>query len=579
MTVRSAPADSVGRHIRWQVLLALAGILILTTLLSYSALNMPTVQVPTQGGTFREGVAGAPRYINPLRCDVTEIDADLCALLFRGLTRTDKSGRAVPDLAESWTVSADGLNYDFVLRDGHYWDDGNPVTIDDVIFTVGILQDPDVYSLPSLSSLWQAVQTTRIDDRTVRFTLREPFAPFLDYTNIGLLPRHIFKDTPPVQVATTMNPTPIGNGPMKVLESTSEQITLIPNPFYSSKLPWIEALQLIYYPDQPSLFPAYLAGEIDGISRILPDVMDEAEATSGLRLFSSAQPSYINITLNLDNANVPFFQEREVRQALMYGMDRARIVQEVGDGQGILANSTILPESWAYNPEVRTYEYNPETARALLDAAGWVDSDGDGVRDKDGVPLQFVLHTSDDPLRSAFIERIAADWAQIGVRAVPTTVTFATLVNDLLAPRTFEAVLIGWETPGDPDPYPLWHSTQTEGGGQNYSGWSHERADRIMEEVRKEQSEDARRQLYWEFQEIFAEETPALLLYHPVYNYGVAEAVENVQIGVMNSPSQRFDSFADWYMVTKRVPESQAVELGIPTPPVGSPETTATPAP
>lgn len=577
MTPHSAPADSVGRHIRWQVLLALAGILILTTLLSFSALNMPTVLVPAQGGTYREGVAGAPRYINPLRCDVSDTDADLCELLFRGLTRTDKTGRAVADLAETWTVSADGLNYDFVLREGEYWDDGNPVTVDDVIFTVGILQDPDVYSLPSLSSLWQAVQVTRVDDRTVRFTLHEPFAPFLDYTNIGLLPRHIFQDTPPVQIATTMNPTPVGNGPMKVLESASDHITLIPNPFYAGKSPYLEALELRYYADEPSLFPAYLAGEIDGVSQLLPEVMEEAEATSGLQIFSSAQPSYINITLNLDNANVPFFQDKGVRQALMYGMDRERIVQEVGGGQGILANSIILPESWAYNPNVRTYSYDPDTARALLDAAGWTDSDGDGIRDKDGVPLQFVLHTSDDALRMAFIERIAADWAQIGVRAVPTSVTFATLVNDLLVPRTFEAVLIGWETPGDPDPYPLWHSTQTTGGGQNYSGWNNERADRIMEQVRKEQGEDARRQLYWEFQDIFAEETPALLLYHPVYNYGVSDKVENVQIGALNNASQRFDSFSDWYMVTKRVPESQAANLAIPAPPVGSPEATATP--
>jgi len=577
MTLRTAPADSVGRHIRWQVLLALAGVLILTTLLSFSALNMPTVLVPTEGGTFREGVAGAPRYINPLRCDVTEIDADLCELLFRGLTRTDKNGRAVADLAESWTVSSDGLNYDFVLREGQYWDDGNPVTVDDVLFTVGILQDPDVYSLPSLSSLWQAVQVTRVDDRTVRFTLREPFAPFLDYTNIGLLPRHLFVNTPPVQVATTMNPTPVGNGPMKVLELASDHITLIPNPFHTGKAPWLEALELRFFPDQPSLFPAYLAGEIDGIRNILPDVLDEAETTSGLKLFSSAQPSYINITLNLNNANVPFFQDTAVRQALMYGMDRARIVQEVGGGQGILANSTILPESWAYNPNLRQYPYQPETARQLLDAAGWTDSDGDGIRDKDGRPLQFVLHTSDDPLRMAFIERIAADWEMIGVRAIPTSVTFPTLVNDLLAPRTFEAVLIGWETPGDPDPYPLWHSTQTVGGGQNYSGWSNERADRIMEQVRKEQSEDARRQLYWEFQELFAEETPALLLYHPIYTYGVSDQVENVQIGALNSPSQRFDSFSDWYMVTKRVPESQAGDLAIPAPPVGSPESTESP--
>ncbi len=567
-----APATSIGRHIRWQVLLALAGVLILTTLLGYSAYNVATVMVPAQGGVFREGVAGNPKYINPLRCDVTEVDYDLCALLFRGLTRTDKNGRAVPDVAESWTISGDGLTYDFRLKADQYWDDGAPVTVDDVIFTVGILQDPDVYSLPALSSLWQAVQVSKVDDRTVRFTLREVFSPFLDYTSIGLLPRHIFATVPPVEIATKLNTTPIGNGPMKVKEMAADHITLGPNPFFVGKAPYIETLDLRFYPDHPSLFPAFAAGEIEGISRVLPESMPEAIARDDLQLFSSAQPSYINITLNLDNPNVPFFQEQEVRQALLYGLNREALIQDVAAGQGIIAHSPILPDNWAFNDGVRKYEYNPDEARALLDAAGWVDTNGDGIRDKDGRSMQFVLATNDDATRSALITRIAQDWAQIGVLAQATPMTFAGLVNDLLAPRTFDAVLIGWETPGDPDPYPLWHSTQVAGAGQNYSGWKDEQADRVMEKARAELDESARRQLYGEFQQIFADEAPALLLYYPVYTYGVSTSVNNVQMGALNHPSQRFESFADWYMETKRVPTTQAQGLEAPMPPAGTGE-------
>lgn len=565
-----SPADSIGRHIRWQVLLALAGVLILTTLLGYSAYNVATVMVPAEGGVFREGVAGNPKYINPLRCDVTEVDYDLCALLFRGLTHTDKKGRAVPDVAESWIISGDGLTYDFRLKQGQYWDDGEPVTVDDVIFTVGILQDPDVYSLPALSSLWQAVQVSKVDDRTVRFTLREAFSPFLDYTSIGLLPRHIFATAPPVDVATKLNTTPIGNGAMKVTEMAADHITLGPNPFHAGKKPYIGTLELRYYPDHPSLFPAYVAGEIDGISRVLPESVPEAIVRDDLQLFSSAQPSYINVTLNLDNPNVPFFQEKAVRQALLYGLNREALIQDVAAGQGIIAHSPILPDNWAFNPNVARYPYAPDKARALLDQAGWIDANGDGIREKDGRPLQFVLHTNDDATRSALITRIAEDWAAIGVKAQATPVTFAGLVNDLLAPRTFEAVLIGWETPGDPDPYPLWHSTQVAGAGQNYSGWKNEQADRVMERARAELDESKRQELYGEFQQIFADEVPALLLYYPVYTYGVSSRVSNVQMGALNHPSQRFESFADWYMETKRVPATQAGGLEAPAPPVGT---------
>lgn len=567
----NSPAESVGRHVRWQVLLALAGVLILTTILGYSAITVKTVLVPAQGGTYREGVAGTPRFVNPLRCDVTEVDADLCALLFRGLTRTDRTGRAVPDLAESWTVSSDGLTYDFRLKEQQYWDDGAPVTPDDVVFTVNVLQDPDVYSLPSLSSLWQAVHAEKVDEHTVRFTLKEPFSPFLDYTSIGLLPQHKFASVAPVDIVTQRNDSPVGNGPMRVVELATDHATLAPNTFYGGKAPYLDSLELRFYTDHSSLLPAYEAGEIDAISRILPENLSAAAAHEDLQIFSSAQPSYLNVTLNLNNANVPFFKEKEVRQALLYAVDRVRLIDQVAAGQGIIADSLILPDNWAFDPDVPHYAYDPEKAKQLLDSAGWVDTNGDGVREKDGRPLQFQLHTNDDPTRVGLINQIAQDWAAIGVRAVPTPVTFAGLVNDLLAPRRFEAVLIGWETPGDPDPYPLWHSTQAEGAGQNYSGWANEDADHVMEAARAEPDETKRKELYGQFQKIFAEEVPALLLYYPVYSYGVSDKVHNVQIGALNAPSQRFENFADWYMETKRVPENQAAGLLPPAPPAGTP--------
>jgi peptide/nickel transport system substrate-binding protein len=205
----------------------------------------------------------------------------------------------------------------------------------------------------------------------------------------------------------------------------------------------------------------------------------------------------------------------------------------------------------------------------LLQAAGWVDANGDGIRDKEGRPLRFLLYSNDDPTRVALIERIAADWREIGVEAVPTPVTFAGLVADFLNPRRFDAALIGWELTGDPDPYPLWHSTQASGGGQNYSGWANVEADELMEKARAMTGEAERRALYGRFQELFAEEAPAILLYYPVYTYGVSTRVHNVQIGSLNHPPERFTTFADWYILTRRVPANQVPAAAPPTPPGG----------
>lgn len=559
------------------MVLALAGVLLLATLLGYSTYNMATVLVPDRGGVFREGVAGNPRYLNPLLCDATDIDLDLCHLLYRGLTQIDKHGRVVPDLASEWTVE-NGTVYTFRMKPDQYWHDGTPVTAEDVLFTINVLKDPDVYSLPDLTSLWRSVEVERLDDFTVRFTLSEPFTPFLDYTAIGLLPAHIWRDVPASELATKpLNATPIGNGPLRVVTTAADHIRLEPSPFYRGDRPYLSALELRFYPDHASLFTAFVNGEIDGISHVLPQDLAVANERDDLTLFSTVQSEYLTILFNLRNPDVPFLQEKEVRQALYYGVNRDALVNEVANGQGIVAHSLLMPENWAYNPSVKQYPYDPAQAIQLLESAGWVDSDGDGIREKDGQALRFLLYSNDDPLRQALIERIAADWRTIGVDATPTPVTFAGLVADFLNPRRFDVALIGWELTGDPDPYPLWHSTQAEGGGQNYSGWANDEADAMMEQARALTDEAERRARYYRFQEIFAEEVPAILLYYPVYTYGVSTRVHNVQIGSLNQPSERFDTFEDWYILTRRVPANQAPATAPPTPPGGMSTSTVEP--
>lgn len=566
-----SPAETLGRHIRWQVLLTVVGVALLASLLGYSTYNVTTVLVPAPGGVFREGVAGNPKYLNPLLCygRANEVDVDICALLYRGLTKIDKQGRVVPDLASDWNIS-DNKVYTFRLRPDQVWDDGQRITADDVLFTTSILQNPDVLNLTDLTILWNTVKVEKVNDLTVRFTLSEPLTPFLDYTSIGLLPKHIYANAPAKELATSaLNTHPVGSGPMSIEEIVADHIRMKPNPYYAGPIPYISALEFRFYPDHPSLFAAFVAGEIDGISTILPTDLPVATARNDLQVFSVALSGYEIIEFNLNNPNVPFLGDKLVRQALYYGLNRQGLIDTVAAGEGILAHSLLLPEHWAYNPNVRKYNYDPIQAAKLLDQAGWKDSNGDGVRDKGGRPLQFVLHAVDDETMTAMIRQIAEDWAKIGVRAVPTPVTYVGLVGDLLTPRKFEAAVVGWDQLGDPDPYPLWHSSQAEGGARNYTSWHNAEADQIMEKARTILNEDERKALYWRFQDIFAEEAPGVLLYHPVYSYGVSRRVQNVQLGALNEPSERFDNYRDWYIVTRRVPANQAPTSLPPTPPGG----------
>jgi peptide/nickel transport system substrate-binding protein len=174
------------------------------------------------------------------------------------------------------------------------------------------------------------------------------------------------------------------------------------------------------------------------------------------------------------------------------------------------------------------------------------------VREKGDQKLEFILLGDDDSMRVRLLQMITADWAEIGVRAVPQPVSFAGLVSDFLYPRRFDAALVSWELAGDPDPYPLWHSTMVE-AGQNYGGWSFRRADEIMEEARMTADQSQRLALYWEFQDIFAEQLPALPLFHPVYSYGVNTKIQEVTLPRLNEPSDRFRTISDWYIMTRQI--------------------------
>ncbi|MDH7485121.1 MAG: peptide ABC transporter substrate-binding protein [Anaerolineae bacterium] len=554
----------MGRYIRWQAAIAFLGLVLLAALLAYSAYSVTTTTVPAQGGVYVEGLAGNPQYINPLLSHYNSVDQDLCALIFQGLTAFDEQGNVVPALAERWDISPDGLVYTFTLRQDVRWHDGIPFTADDVLYSIGVVQDADFQGLPDIRELWRRVQVEKLDQHTVRFTLAEPFTPFLDYTTMGLLPAHLWKEIPPrLMPRAQLNTRPVGTGPFRLTEVDALHAVLEPNPYARGKPPYLEAVEFRFYPDYQSIYAAFERGEVDAISRILPGDLGWAAAIEEMNILSAPLAGFVAILLNLNNPNTPQLQEKEVRQALLYALDRQALIDQATGGEGVLAHSPIVPRTWAYHQEVRHYGYEPETARALLEEAGWRDGDGDGVREKGEQRLEFILLGDDDAVRVRMLEMIAADWAEVGVRAVPQPVSFAGLVSDFLYPRHFDAALVSWELSGDPDPYPLWHSTQVE-GGQNYAGWAHRRADEIMEEARMTGDQARRMALYREFQDIFAEELPALPLFHPVYSYGVREKVQGVTIGRLNEPSDRFRTIADWYIVTRRLTVREAVERDIP---------------
>ncbi len=543
------------RHIGWQILLILAGVVLVGILLTYLAINYTTVLRPGHGGTYVESVAGFPHHLNPLLSGYNEVDRDICALLFSGLTRLNERGEVEPDLARGWEVAPDGLTYTFYLRSNTRWHDDVPLTAEDVVFTISMLQDPGFSGPPDLGpTLWRTVEVEAVDSRTVRFTLPEPYAPFLDYTTVGILPAHLLGGTRAADLqGAEFNLNPVGSGPFQLEEIEIEGqtiTTMVLEQFshYYKARPYLERIQFRFYPSYPAAFQAYKEGEAEGIAGITADDLSRARDN----LFSAQIAEYGIVLLNLKRSDLPFFQEQEVRQALMYALDRRQIIDDVLKGQGLVAHSPLIPGTWAYKDDVHQYKPNLERANELLDEAGWVRREADeGVRTKAGEQLGFTLLTSTEPQRVGVAQMLAEQWATTGI-----TVTVETAspleVREALERREFEAILVHVASQGDPDPYPFWHETQVE-DGQNYAGFTHRRLSEVIEQARVIVNRNRRQELYHEFQDIFAQEVPALPLYVPVYTYGVDEKIHNVQIGPLMHPSDRFRTISNWWIVPRRV--------------------------
>lgn len=556
--------------LRLQVALALAGLLLIAAVLLRTTSGGVTL-VPAPGGTYVEGLVGSPTFINPLLAS-SQADRDATALVFSGLTQRTVSGDLAPDLATAWESSPDGLAYTFHLRPQLRWSDGEPLTTDDVLFTIGLIQNPAFRGDPDLAPLWTAVQVEKIDRATIRFHLREPYAPFIQFTTLGLLPAHLWRDTPVDQLAgSELNVTPVGAGRWRLLGSptgavpldlaapsptptfTGPGLLLEPNPYYPSA-PLLSRLWLRSYPTAAALLAALDHGEIDGASAVDPGRVAALQADKRLRVYSGPLQATEIIFLNLQ---LPQFDRAETRQALLWGLDRRGLLRSAASGQGWVADSPILPGSWAYTSDVAQYQYDVARARQLLEAAGWTLS-SQGRRERAGTPFRFtLLIADDDPVAAALAAGAAGAWQALGLDVGVQALPRPELLETRIVTRHFAAVLLGARgLPYDPDQYQLWHSTRAQGGNlANIAGLVNTRIDQDLERARTAPDPAARTRLYADFQRTFAETVPSLLLYHPLYNYVVSARSGGIQLPAsLSDPSNRFVNVSTWSVQTRPAP-------------------------
>ena len=547
-------------NLRWQLLLAVMGLGLVLALLSYQvqSASLCTTRVPATGGVFVEGIVGAPQSLNPLLSDPYPVDRELVSLIFDGLTRYDESGQLVPNLAESWTVSEDGLTIQFRLRQGVAWHDGEPFTADDVVFTYRLMQD-DAFSGPSsLRTLWQSVTVNKLDDYGVEIVLPQLYSPFLAATTRGILPAHQLEGVTAVTlISSSFNREPIGTGPFMVSAGQNweenHRFRLVPNPSYWRSGTKINTLEFRFYPDEAALLAAFEVGNIQAINRVSQALLPQVASASGVRLFTASEPGLTTLLFNLTDVGSLALQDVTVRQALAYGLNREQLVDNALNGQGLPLEGPYLPSSWAYNPTLLTaYSYQPVTAATLLDTAGWGLPEGTTVRQQGEVVMTVRLLSLNDARTRDLANGVAADWSALGVAVEVETAVSPTEFYQKLAAREFDVALVDIAGSGDPDLYDFW-SQEAIIRGQNYGGWNNRRASEALENGRKTWPIAERQPYYNTFLRQYNNDLPAISLYQHVYTYALSEDINDAEIGLIARPFDRYQTFSDWFLLYRDV--------------------------
>ncbi len=532
--------------------LALVGLLAVTSIVAIATDRSDLPTDPAFGGTYVEGVAGAPLYFDPIIA-ATNVDQDVSGLVFSGLTRFDRDGTIVADLASSFGADPTGKIWTFTIRSDANWQDGAPVTADDVLYTVGLLQDA-AYTGP-FADAFRGVTVEALAPKIVRFTLPDVYAPFAGSTTVALLPAHllgkvVFRDL----ARQPFNMQPIGTGPFRVSEVDSRQVTLVrSDDFYRTKpartRAYLDKVVLRFYRDGSEALAALARGEVDATGGLSPQDATRARTLKSVDLFSLPTNDFTALFLNVRPAKA-VFRDLAVRRAIATAIDRGKVLQAAVDGRGTVADEFVPSTSWAFARDIPRYPFSATDAKALLDGAGWIDHDADGIRDKGGVVLKFSLSTSDEPQRVAAAQRIAEDLGTVGMKVDVVTVPFAELVDRVARQREFDALLVGITVGNDPDPYPFFHSSQVSDPGDDFSGYSTLATDRLLEQARKTVDQTKRRDLFAQVWTAIATDVPVVFLYYTDYLYAQSHTLQGFRVAPVNDPPQRFWNIEDWYVKT-----------------------------
>ena len=601
--------------------------------------------VPAQGGVYREAVVGTPRYLNPVYAQHSDVDRDLTELLFSGLLKYNEKGELTTDLAKDYEVLENGSVFRFYLKENIKWHDGEPLTAEDVVFTIETIQDPNTKS--HLRPFWVGIEVEQLSKYSVEFRVSRTSSTFLQNCTVKIIPKHIWNNIAPENFALSdYNLNPVGSGPYEldnVQQNSDNEITklsLVSFDDYYDKNPYIPRINFDFVDSREELVKKYQNQAVDGYGTLTENLSPNNES----KKYHPSYPQYFALFFNTESDSI--VGNKDLRKALNFSLDKESLTKELG---GEIVNSPILPKVFGFKEATTSYPFDKEKALTIIEDLGYTETNENGIRIKsetnqpsfqfssrlqqgyensevqklqeclteiEGVypegitsgyfgaktkqavirfqekysgeilepwgytsgtgvvgettreklneicyptteettPLEFTVSIPNEDQLKNIAENLKKQWKDnIGLNLKIATTSPSDIEREVIKPREYESLLFGEMLSIPPDPFPYWHSSQTEDPGLNLSLYENEDADELLEDARETLKENERKKLLEDFQEIVIEDAPAVFLYSSNYYYYISPKVKGVDLNLIANPAKRFTGITDWYINTKRV--------------------------
>ncbi|WP_246067124.1 peptide-binding protein [Paenibacillus koleovorans] len=468
------------------------------------------------GGEIITAYLGDPQGFIRLWATTTT-STEVIDLTFSYLYKLNEKQELVPDLAVGQPqFSADKKEMTMKVRTDAKWTDGKPVTVDDIVFTYNIAISPD-YTGPRKGTFTEIDKVVKVDDTTLKFVFKQPFAGFIDTLIYNILPQHLLKDVPIKEMdKSEFFKKPVGSGPYKLEEwKQGQYLRFVRNDNYYGGKPAIEKVTAKIVPDANAMMAQLQTGEINviGVPADQLGAIEQFNKTSNkLKLQKGIKASqYSYVAWNLTN---PLFQDKKVRQALTTAIDRKGIVDNVAEGLGVVVNSQTPPPYWSFTDNVPKFDFNMEKAKTMLAEAGWKDTNNDGLIDKNGKNFEFEMQVNQgNKIREKAVTVIQQQLQKVGIKVTPRVVESSAFTKNFQA-KQFESIYYAWSISGDPNPKGIWHSSEIE-HGLNTVSYKNPEVDKLIEEDLQTFDQAKRKEILGKIDALIAEDQPYTFLYAP----------------------------------------------------------------